>query len=54
MLKSDCCLLQSEERSSSPPAQYGSKPQFYIDDDQIAAMLKQRPFDKATGKRSAS
>ncbi|XP_076467714.1 cilia- and flagella-associated protein 337-like [Babylonia areolata] len=42
---------KSEQRSPSPPAQYGSKPQFYIDDDQIAAMLKQRPFDKATGKR---
>ena len=43
--------LQSEQRSPSPPTQYGSKPQIYIDDDQIAAMLKERPFDKATGKR---
>nr|KAG5692186.1 hypothetical protein BaRGS_008732 [Batillaria attramentaria] len=42
---------KSDQRSTSPPAQYGSKTQFYVSDDQIAAMLKQRPFDKATGKR---
>ncbi|XP_070198273.1 cilia- and flagella-associated protein 337-like isoform X3 [Littorina saxatilis] len=40
-----------EQRSPSPVAQYGNKTQFFIDDDQIAAMLKERPFDKGTGKR---
>lgn len=39
------------QRIPSPPPQYGSKQQFFISDEQISAMLKERPFDKATGKR---
>lgn len=43
-------MIQNE-RSPTPPVQYGTKQQIFIDDEQIAAMLKERPFDKATGKR---
>lgn len=37
--------------SESPIAVYGTKTQVFIDDDQIAAMLRQRPYNKGTGKR---